>query len=96
MSEARAIARDLEQLAARLAELARRIEALQADGADSIEVAPSRLLSCAEVVERTGLPRGAVYALGRRGEAGAVRTGLRSIRFSEGELTKWLRQGGAR
>ena len=96
MSKARVLARELEELSERVAEAARRVEALQAEGADPMESASLRLLTCAEVTERTGLSRGAVYALGRRGEAGAMRISERSIRFSESGLTQWLRQGGAR
>ena len=54
-----------------------------------------RLLNADEVAERLGLPKGRVYELGRRGEAGAVRIGERSIRFSAAGLEAWVREGGS-
>ena len=57
---------------------------------------PNRLLTAAEVMQRTGLRRGAVYRLGKQGQLGAVRLGERGVRFSERGLDAWLRDGGAR
>lgn len=91
-NELAAIARELEALATRVAELA---ACADAPGAPPADGGPCRLLKVYEVVERTGLPRGAVYALARKGLAGAIRTGERSIRFDERGLDAWLRDGGS-
>ena len=93
IASARTIARELEELGARLVELSRRVEELSAK-ADR-DPSNGALLSAREVVERTGLSRGQVYALGRRGEAGAVRIGERGVRFSESGLTEWMECGGS-
>ncbi len=96
MSEARAIVHDLEELGKRVTAIARRVEALQTEDADSLDTTSSRLLTCAQVVERTGLSRGAVYRLAREGGLGVVRAGERGVQFSERGLEQWLRQGGSR
>ncbi len=82
------IAAELEVLARRVRELEQEAESTSANG----EV--NRLLSARDVAERTGLPLGRVYSLGRRGEAGAVKVGERAVRFSESGLDAWLRSGG--
>ena len=93
MSESLAAA--LEAEAERLLELAGQVRALEAsNGGESGNGGVGRLLSAKDVVKRTGLPLGRVYALGRQGEAGAVRISERAIRFSESGLDAWLRSGG--
>ena len=91
-SELANVARDLEALAARVAELA---ACADAPGAEPEDGGSCKLLKVCEVVKRTGLSRGAVYALARKGQAGAIRTGERSIRFDERGLAEWQRNGGA-
>ena len=95
VSEAHAIARELAELGSRLADLSRRVEELQSAEADSGPTDGASLLSATEVVERTGLSRGAVYRLGRQGELGMVRVGERGVRFSAAGLDTWLRNGGS-
>ena len=91
------LAAALEAEAERLLELARQVRTLEAGVANGGETGNGevgRLLSARDVAKRTGLPLARVYALGRQGEAGAVRTGERAIRFSESGLDAWLRSGG--
>ncbi len=91
------LAAALEAEAERLLELARQartLEAVVAHGGGTGNGEVGRLLSARDVAERTGLPLARVYALGRQGEAGAVRIGERGIRFSESGLDAWLRSGG--
>jgi excisionase family DNA binding protein len=83
----------LEALAARLVEVAARLQEPHEAQAD--DDPPNRLLTAAEVAERTGLTKGRVYALARQGEAGAVRVGERGVRFSAAGLEAWLRGGGS-
>ena len=95
MSEAAAIKRELEAMAVHLADLADRVGTLATEESGPENGTPARLLTAREVMARTGLPRGRVYALGRQGKAGAVKVGERGIRFSERGLAEWERQGGA-
>ena len=95
MSEAHAIARELEALAIRLADLGDRVQALEAENSEPENGTPCRLLTAREVQERTGLSRARIYALGREGKAGAIKVGERSVRFSERGLQQWQQRGGA-
>ena len=52
-----------------------------------------RLLTAAEVAERTGVPRWRIYELARQGEMPVVRLG-RSFRFSAATVAAWLEAGG--
>ena len=95
MNEARAIARELAELGARLADLTQRVENITGSGGEPAPSTGTALLSAREVAERTGLSRGAVYRLGRQGELGAVRVGERGVRFSAAGLDAWMRDGGS-
>ena len=95
MTDPRSIAAELRYEAARLTALAELVEGLEAETNGACVTEGERLLSAEEVVQRTGLPRGRVYALGRRGELGAIRVGERGVRFSDAGLRQWLRQGGS-
>ncbi len=94
MTKRAAILAELRTFARRQADLISRLERLEdgtpscARSADGVE--GLKLLTAAQVVELTGLPRGRVYQLGREGKAGAVRIGERSVRFSERGLSAWL------
>lgn len=94
MGDLRRLAADLEAEATRLQDLARRARELD------VETLPDsgagRLLTANEVSKRTGLTKAQVYALFRRGEAGAVRLGERGVRFSEHGLVAWEGAGGSR
>ncbi len=95
------LARELSDLAQRLARLTDQVEALEAERVEpqpesgAVGVEAGRLLTAAEVSERTGLGRGAVYRIARKGGLGAVKFGERGVRFSERGLAEWERQGGA-
>ena len=91
------IARELAEIGARLADLAARVQALdgaKADGGERGNGEAGRLLSAKDVAARTGLSLARIYALGRQGQAGAVKVGERAVRFSEAALDTWVRSGG--
>ena len=95
MNEARALARELSELSARLAEVAARVGELEHADSGAEPADGACLLTCAEVMKRTKLPRGTVYRLAREGGLGAVKVGERGVRFSERGVAEWIRDGGS-
>ena len=95
MTERGTLAAELEAAVAHLQDLAARVRELENNGTP-VDTSPARLLTIDEAVQRTLLPKGRLYALARQGEAGAVRIGVRSVRFNSRALDAWLESGGSR
>ena len=96
MSEADAIAEELAELAARVAEVGARIRSLEGISAEpQADGASPRLLSAADVAKRLSLPKSRVYTLAREGGIGGVVRIGSQVRFEVGALEAWIRAGGA-
>ena len=87
------IAAELESLARRVRELENLKEEQEAESTSGNGEA-GRLLRVKDVVEILGLSRSQVYRLASEGQLGAIRLGVRGVRFTERGLAKW-QQGRA-
>ncbi len=90
---AREIAAELESLARRV----RKLEDLKEEEAETASGngEAGRLLRVKDVVKILGLSRSQVYRLASEGQLGAIKLGVRGVRFTERGLAEWQRQGGA-
>lgn len=95
-AEAEGLADLLEAAARVLRELGRTCpagrEQARVNGAG--DAASGVLLDASQVQARTGLSRGQVYRLAAEGGLGVVRVGAKALRFDEGLLEAWVRNGG--
>ncbi len=90
------IAAELERLARRVRELEDLKEEQEAESTSGNGAEAGLLLRVKDVVEILGLSRSQVYRLASDGQLGAVKLGVRSVRFTARGLAEWQRQGGAR